>query len=80
MGGPIDVDERTPLSGDKPGPTRRRIIIKKLLFVALVFAIILALAFAIFTSKISVSILISPWSLEHSPDCSVEGELCLNNL
>ncbi|TVY86712.1 hypothetical protein LAWI1_G008545 [Lachnellula willkommii] len=53
MGGPIDVDERTPLSGDKPGPSRRRLIIKKLLFVALVFTVILALAFAVYTSKIS---------------------------
>ncbi|TVY24696.1 hypothetical protein LHYA1_G006655 [Lachnellula hyalina] len=51
MGGPIEVNERTPLSGDKPGPSRRRLIIKKLLFIALVFAVILALACAVFTSK-----------------------------
>ncbi|TVY58283.1 hypothetical protein LSUE1_G009517, partial [Lachnellula suecica] len=43
MGGPIDVDERTPLSGDKPGPSRRRFILKKLLFIAVVFAAITAM-------------------------------------
>ncbi|TVY49253.1 hypothetical protein LOCC1_G000798 [Lachnellula occidentalis] len=53
MGGPIDVDERTPLSGDTPGPSRRRLIIKRLLFIALVFAAIIALASAVFHLKIS---------------------------
>jgi len=74
MGGPIEVNERTPLSGDKPGPSRRRLIISKLLFIALVFAVILALACAVFTSKKSVSILISLWSFEDSFDCSVGGK------
>ena len=72
MGGPIDADERTPLSGDKPGPSRTRLIIKKLLFIALVFGAILALVFAVFTSKISVSILIYLWYFEDSPDWSLE--------
>jgi hypothetical protein len=68
MGGPIDADERTPLSGDKPGPSRRRLIIKKLLFMALVFAAIVALVSVVFTSKTSVSVLIIY-------SCSFEGWL-----
>jgi len=56
MGGLVDADERTPLSGDKPGPSRTRLVIKKLLFIALVFAAIAALASIIFTSKTFVRI------------------------
>jgi hypothetical protein len=56
MGGPPDADERTPLSRDKPSPSRRRLIIKKLIFVALVFAIIGSLVTAILYSKMPVSI------------------------
>lgn len=55
MGGPIDADERTPLSGDKPSPSFRRLIIRKLIFVALVFAIIGSLITAILYSKMPVS-------------------------
>lgn len=60
MGGPIDVDERTPLSGDKPGLSRRRLMIRKLLFIAVVFAAIITLSSAVLTSKLSVSIVIPP--------------------
>lgn len=62
MGGPVDADERTPLSGDKPGPSHRRLIIKKLLFVTLVFAIITALVSTVshLHSRGSVSIVIHP--------------------
>jgi hypothetical protein len=56
MGGPPDADERTPLSSDKPIPSRRRLIIKKLIFISLVFAIIGSLATAILYSKMPVSL------------------------
>ena len=67
MGGPIEANEQTPLSGDKPGPSRRRLIIKKLLFIVLVFAAIVALVTAVFASKTSVSVLIHPYSFKTGP-------------
>ena len=52
-------DERTPLSQDKPRPSYRRTVVKRVLFSTIVFTVVVALLITVFHKSISVSCLSS---------------------